>query len=104
MTIFQKFTPLAAAIFMLATSSVIYSSPAAAYQCKSFPTQSIAFAKVKGIAKIKARNGWSKNVKTQFGLAWSNWNIAKAKSISCSRYQGRWRCLANAKPCLYTVQ
>ena len=83
-------------------------TPAQAYQCKSYPTQAVGIHKLKIKARLKARPGWSANVKGQFGLPWSVWKIAKSRSITCAKINTsegpKWRCLASAKPCLYVVQ
>ena len=95
----------AAAVALLA---VAVAAPAQAYQCKSFPTQSVGIHKLKIKARVKSRINWSANVKSQFGMAWSVWKIAKHKSISCVKINTnagkQWRCLASARPCKYVVQ
>ncbi len=105
----NHFSKIAAgAIFAatIATMSTTNTTSALAYSCKSFPTQAVGIRKRKMAARGASRVGWSNNVKTQFGLAWSVYKIAKQKSISCTYLQNikKWRCLSSAKPCLYAVQ
>lgn len=93
---------------VLALSVVTQTSEAKAYACKSYPTQTVGVRKLKFKARAVARKGWSTQVKSQFGVPWSLWSLAKQKSITCSKIntnQGKkWRCLAWAKPCLYVVK
>ncbi len=88
--------------------AVVVSAPAQAYQCKSFPTQAVGVSKIKFKARVKSRKGWSLNVKSQFGLPWSVWKIAKAKSNTCAKINTnigkQWRCLASGNPCLVVVK
>ncbi len=88
--------------------TVSLSQEAKAYSCKSYPTQAVGVRKGKIKARIVARKGWSSIVKSNLGVPWSVWSIAKNKSITCAKIntnQGKkWRCLASAKPCLYVVQ
>ena len=90
----------------MAGAATTATTPALAYSCKSYPTQAVGVRKRKMAARSRARIGWGNNVKTQFGLAWSSWSIAKSKSITCVYLNDikKWRCLSNAKPCLYVVQ
>lgn len=76
---------------------------ASAYQCKNFPTQAVGVHKLRAVAHAKAPKNWAASVKTQFGLSWSVWSIAKSKSVTCNHQPGRWICLASAKPCNYVV-
>jgi len=85
-------------------SAPITTTSAYAYQCKNSPTQSIGLAKLRMRASMKSRRNWTSSVKSQMGLGWSVWNISTSKSISCTKLASQWRCLANAKPCLYVVQ
>lgn len=91
---------------ILAVSSVTSPGTAQAYACKSYPTQAIGIRKGKALARSRARSGWSNSVKSQFGVPWSLWSLAKSKSITCSYMDNikKWRCLASAKPCLYVVK
>lgn len=81
------------------------SGSAQAYQCKGSPHQSIGIKPLKLGAMGAARKNWSTSANSQFGLSWSVWKIAAARSVSCSKLNtGQWRCLASAKPCNYVVQ
>ena len=91
MSVLRLFVPRAAVMLALAGFVAASTGTAHAYQCKSYPTQSIAFAKSKYVAKVKATKGWSTNVKQQFGMVWSVYKIAKAKQILCTPYQVKHR-------------
>ncbi len=97
-----------AILSIVSLSSVVQSTDAKAYACKSYPTQAVGVRKLKFKAKTVSRLGWRNNVKSQFGMPWSVWNIAKAKQIHCVKISAggtmKWRCLTSAKPCLYVVQ
>ncbi len=99
---------VAGIIGLAGISTVVTSTEAHAYACKSYPTQAVGVRKLKFKARVVARNGWSSIVKSNLGLPWSVWKIAKNKSITCVKIntnQGKkWRCLASAKPCKYVVQ
>ena len=103
-------TPLAlAALMMIAmASTVMTTTNAHAYSCKTYPTQAVGVRKGKIKARIVARKGWQSIVKSNLGVPWSLWSIAKDKSLTCVKIntnQGKkWRCLASAKPCLYVVK
>lgn len=91
-----------------ATIAFSFVAPAHAYQCKTYPTQAVGISKFKHKARVKARKGWSNVVKGQLGQAWTVWQIAQNKHLSCAKINTnsgkKWRCLASAKPCLYVVQ
>lgn len=93
---------LAAAVLALSVPTVM-TSTASAYQCRHIPTQVKVHRPLKMAARIQARKSWSLKVKNNQGVAWSVWNIAKAKSIKCKKAGQRWVCTAKAKPCLYVV-
>lgn len=97
-----------AVLSIVSLSTVVPSSDAKAYACKSYPTQAVGVRKLKFKAKTVSRLGWRNNVKSQLGLPWSVWNIAKAKQTRCVKISAggtmKWRCLTSAKPCLYVVQ
>jgi hypothetical protein len=79
-------------------------APAHAYQCKHLPTTASAGAVLKASAQGKAVTAWSSKVKANLGLSWSVWDIASAKSVTCSKVGNTWTCQAKAKPCNYVVQ
>ena len=103
-------TTMSAAIVasILAISVIAQTSEAKAYACKSYPTQTVGVRKLKFKARTVARKGWSNQVKSQLGVPWSLWSIAKSKSLTCVKINTnegkKWRCLASAKPCLYVVK
>lgn len=103
MTIFKSLSAVSLASVLMLTAPVITTS-AHAYQCKNYPTQSVGLANLRMAARAKSRQNWTNSVKSQFGLPWSVWNISNNKSISCSKLDAQWRCLASAAPCLYVVQ
>lgn len=92
-----------AASLAAAITSLALIAPAQAYQCKHVPRTASGAAFLKATAQAKAVSGWSSNVKSSLGLSWSVWNIAEAKSVSCSRTGSKWTCQAKAKPCNYVV-
>ena len=92
-----------AALIALAGSAAVLSGHASAYQCKGYPTQAASVHKIKAVAHGKASKNWTASVKNQFGLSWSVWSIAQARSINCNKQPDRWICLASAKPCNYVV-
>jgi hypothetical protein len=89
--------------FLTISTSVFYSAPAQAYQCKTAYRIGIAHAYTKFRARGKAKKKWSSSTKSIYGLPWSVWNIAKSKSVNCKKKGSKWRCSAYAKPCLYVV-
>ena len=91
------------AMAALAAFATVYAGTASAYQCKGYPTQAASVHKLKVVAHGKASKNWTASVKNQFGLSWSVWSIAQARSINCNKQPDRWICLASAKPCNYVV-
>ena len=91
------------AMTALAAFATVYAGTASAYQCKGYPTQAVGVHKLKVVAHGKASKNWTASVKNQFGLSWSVWSIAQARSINCNKQPDRWICLASAKPCNYVV-
>ena len=100
----MKSTAAVGLIAALMMSAPVATTSAHAYQCKNSPTQSIGLAKLRMKAWTKSKKNWTSNVKSRMGLGWSVWGISNSKSVSCIRLTSQWRCLADAKPCLYTVQ
>jgi hypothetical protein len=76
----------------------------AAYQCKSTVVHAEAHSKRRMKARNAARSFWTDEARSQFGLPWSVWNVANARSMNCSFNGDRHWCIAEAKPCLYVVQ
>lgn len=77
---------------------------AQAYECKSTVVHAEAHANTRTQARSSARSIWTNTAKSQFGLPWSVWNIATAKSMNCNWTGNQHWCIAEAKPCLYVVQ
>jgi len=84
--------------------AVAPSTAEAAYQCKSTVVHAEAHSKRRMKARNAAQSFWSDEAKSQFGLPWSVWNVANARSMNCSFNGDRHWCIAEAKPCLYVVQ
>jgi hypothetical protein len=78
--------------------------PAEAYQCKNSFVQGEGIHKLSAKARAAAKAAWTANAKSAYGLAWSVWDIATAKSQNCSYTGGAFYCIYKAKPCLYVVQ
>lgn len=94
---------LSAAMLAGGLASLVAVAPAHAYQCKTSPTAASAAAILKTTAQSKAVAAWSSKVKSNYGLSWSVWNIAKNKGVSCTRIGTKWTCEAKAIPCNYVV-
>ncbi len=75
---------------------------ASAYQCVSVYTQAKVHKPTRLGARIQSKKSWTYKVKTNHGLAWSLWQIAKHKTVSCEKAGQRWVCTARAKRCKYT--
>ena len=76
---------------------------AEAYQCKNGYKQVETLAKLKAKSKATGRALWTSEVKNEYGLQWSAWDIAANKSQSCEWTGNRWYCITKAKPCLYVA-
>jgi hypothetical protein len=83
---------------------VVMTSGAHAYQCKSGYQQAEAHGNIKPQARKSARAIWASTVKNKYGLQWSSWDIAAAKSQDCNWTGNQFYCILKAKPCLYVVQ
>ncbi|MEM8685864.1 MAG: hypothetical protein AAGF81_00945 [Pseudomonadota bacterium] len=81
----------------------VLTTSASAYQCKRIPTQVKVHAPTKAASQAQSKASWTIKVKNSRGLAWSVWNIAKAKKVNCTKAGQRWVCVAKAKPCKYVV-
>lgn len=93
-----------AAVLAVGFVSLASIAPAHAYQCKHLPATASGSAVLKASAQGKATTAWSSKVKSNLGLSWSVWDIASAKSVTCSKVGNTWSCQAKAKPCNYVVQ
>ena len=92
---------LVAAVAALALP--VLATSASAYQCKHISTQVKVHAPTKAASAAQSKASWTIKVKNSRGLAWSVWNIAKAKKVNCNKAGQRWVCIARAKPCKYVV-
>jgi len=77
---------------------------AEAYQCKNSFSQAEAIANTRFMALKNARNIWANQVKDQYSLEWSVWNIAASKDTDCNFTGAKQYCIIKAKPCKYVVQ
>jgi hypothetical protein len=93
---------IAAALFAVAIAASLPGN-AEAYQCKTSYVQAESINKSLVKARASAKKFWTDNAKSAYGLAWSVWNIATAKSQNCSHTGGAYYCIYKAKPCLYVV-
>lgn len=98
---------LAAAAVAAVVLHVSFPNQALAYQCKDRFIETKA--NKKGHARMaalqrQAMRAWSAQAKAGYGLSWSVWKIAAAKSTSCGKWQGHSTCVVKAKPCRYAVQ
>ena len=97
----QKYSLLAAVV--MAGLAFSLAAPAQAYQCKNLFSRADATSPSADTARATARALWTHKVKTNYGLEWSVWDIAKQDTLSCAKTAGTWKCTAKAKPCLYVV-
>lgn len=81
----------------------LLATSASAYQCKHIATSAKVHAPTKAASRAQSKASWTYKVKNSRGLAWSVWNIAKAKRVKCEKAGQRWVCTARAKPCKYVV-
>ena len=97
--------PLNLSVAALAATMLVpvLTTSASAYQCQAGFTEAKVHKPTRFQARSQARKSWSYKVKTNDGIAWSVWNIASVRSMSCNKAGQRWVCNARAKPCLYAV-
>jgi hypothetical protein len=100
----KKFARLAALGLVVTLPLAAVPNTAEAYQCKSTVVHAEGTSKSRMKARLGARSSWADTAKSQFGLPWSNWDIANSRSVNCSWTGNRHWCVAEAKPCLYAVQ
>lgn len=83
------------------------SGPVQAYQCKSHAISAVGVKHTKLQARATSLANWTARTKGRYGLAWSVYDIAQNKQVSCRRTsiagKRRWNCERVAKPCLYVV-
>jgi hypothetical protein len=98
-TIIATAAPLAVASVLIVGAT----SGASAYQCKSQPQGVVAAAANYPTAVAMSQSLWTSKVRSQFGLEWSVWTIAAAKTQACNPAGGGFQCVVTAKPCKYVV-
>lgn len=92
------------ALSACALAAPVASTPAAAYACKSTPLQTVGIKMLRPQASKQAKQIWTAQAKSKFGLSWSVWQIAADKDGDCVKLaNNQWRCLVSAKPCNYVV-
>ncbi|MGD9783555.1 MAG: hypothetical protein AB7E80_00500 [Hyphomicrobiaceae bacterium] len=95
---------LAASSLAVAFLAIAAPQPAAAYQCKHINAMAAGGAKLtQAVAQSSAKAAWVAMVKSNHGMQWSVWSIAKNPSVPCSKSGSKWTCTAKAKPCKYVV-
>lgn len=99
----SKFNLIAAALVTSLALPLAIGS-AEAYQCKNGYAQAEAMGNTRFAAMKNARNIWTNQVKNQYSLEWSVWNIAANKDTDCSYTGAKQYCIIKAKPCKYVVQ
>ena len=95
---------LVAAALVTAILALPFAAPAQAYQCKNSYSQAEALGNNRFMALKNARNIWANQVKDQYSLEWSVWNIAANKDTDCNFTGNQQYCIIKAKPCKYVVQ
>ena len=95
---------LVAAALVTAILALPFAAPAQAYQCKNSYSQAEALGNNRFMALKNARNIWANQVKDQYSLEWSVWNIATSKDTDCNYTGSKQYCIIKAKPCKYVVQ
>lgn len=100
MSIHHRAAAYAAAAILALT---LATSGAQAYQCKTSYVQAEALGNLRVKAMKSAKTFWAAAAKDKYGVAWSVWDIAAAKSHSCNWTGTKFYCIVKAKPCLYVV-
>lgn len=93
-----------ASIALVAGMMGLSTTQASAYVCKTYHEQADAYLQIRPMARRTAIQNWSTKVQSQYGLPWSAWSISEGKSVDCKHVDGKWSCVAKAKPCQYVVQ
>lgn len=92
------------ALAMTALAAQLLATPVYAQSCKLAYTQTVGAQQTQGAARGMAQALWVGKARGQYGLAWSLWNEARYKSLSCTQNGGNsWICVAKAKPCKHVV-
>ena len=87
-------------------ATVLSASPASAYQCKKSHHYEVGQGNhpQATVAQALAKQHWQGKIKSQYGLPWSVWNIAKGKQLNCTPAGGGMTiCVARARPCKYVT-
>lgn len=92
-----------AALAMAALAVQMLATPAQAQTCKLAYTTTAGAQQNQAAARGQALALWKGKARGQYGLAWSLWNEANYKSLSCIPSGGGWTCIAKAKPCKHVV-
>lgn len=101
MSLLRTLAPLAVA----AVAMIGLSSGASAYQCKNANTVGNFATTSQPAALAAARAIWTANVKGNYGLSWSVWDIAAGRQENCvAGGGGSFICTVRARPCNYVVQ
>lgn len=101
MSLSRTLAPLAFAAVIIAG----FSTGASAYQCKNANTVGSFAQASQPAALAAARAIWTANVKGNYGLSWSVWDIAAGRQESCvAGGGGSFMCTVRARPCNYVVQ
>ena len=89
------------------SATVLSASPAlSAYQCQNSHHYKNGHANHPQVnaAQHLAKKNWQNKIKSQYGLAWSVWQIAKGKQLNCTPVgNGIHTCVARARPCKYVT-
>lgn len=95
-----------AAVTLISTHLVTTSPAMAGYACKNshnYHTAAGLHPQVH-VATAIAKANWQKQMKNQYGLAYSVWSIAKGKTTQCVNAGGGQKtCIARARPCKYVA-
>ncbi|MEO4041147.1 hypothetical protein AAFN47_06015 [Hoeflea sp. CAU 1731] len=97
-----------AGLFAVAAIAVtaLGAAPASAYECKNshhYQTGAGNHPQVT-VAQMIAKKSWQGKIKSEYGLPWSVWDIAKGKQVNCTPAGGgQTICVARARPCKYVT-
>jgi hypothetical protein len=90
---------IALSAFMLAAPlENAYATAAPSQTCKA-SAGGHGIAESRSIAKIKAKDHWSKRMETVYGAEWASFSNAQETSFKCQQSATLWGCAVNAKPC-----
>ena len=87
-------------------ATALGAAPASAYQCKNshhYQTGAGNHPQA-SVAQMIAKKSWTGKIKSEYGLSWSVWDIAKGKQVTCTPAGGgQTICVARARPCNYVT-